>query len=90
MEIGQNLRWFGDCEWVITATDPSKYEICNMQTNKFFHIELLAFFRGDFDLDKHVTLTIMHIENEPTYQKAAARAQNLTEPECITVVSVSL
>lgn len=41
-------------------------------------------------LDQHVSLTIMHIDNEPIIQKFVARLQNQTEAECTRKIFVSI
>lgn len=95
LEIGHNLRWSShdDCEWVITATDPSITLKCNMQ-HPYKQIILLKIlfvycFFFVFILDKHVSLTIMHIENEPVIQRMIAQMDNTTVAECTATITVS-
>lgn len=83
--IGHNLRWIADkCEWVIIASDPSKI-LLKISTYESF----ISFNEIGFNiLDKHVTLNILHIENEPVFQKFIARLSNQSAEDYLRKIMV--
>lgn len=61
-----------------------------VHTENKFHFVIFSFIILVLSLDKHVSLSIMHLENEPTIQKLIAQAENTTEPKCMATINVSL
>lgn len=67
-----------------------KYEFAQYTSEYYCKFHLIFALLWQFNLDKHVSLTIMHIENEPVIQRMIAQMDNTTEAQCTAIISVSL
>lgn len=88
LEIGHNIRWVADdCEWTITANDPSmkrrfllNFMKIKKKQNKTNTIDMVS--------GQHVSLSISHIDNEPVFDKYVARLTNQTSKDCYRKIYV--